>query len=83
MQGEKVRRGEFDGYDLFRSYRNHNTAARDSRKISREGIGDLLAELARLTGEGDAYRNGGRDDRSFRAKEDDSSSELRQRGEDH
>jgi hypothetical protein len=40
--------------DVFRSYRNHNTVARDGRKISREGIGDLLAELARLTGWGAA-----------------------------
>ena len=48
--------------DVFRSYRNHDTAARDGSETSRGRIGDLLAELARLTGQGDPYRDGGRDD---------------------
>ena len=69
--------------DVFRSYRNHNTVAWEGSETSRGGIGDLLAELARLTGQGDAYRNGRRDDRSSQAKEDDTSSEQRQRAEDH
>ena len=48
--------------DKFRSYRNHNTVAREgSEQTSRGGIGDLLAELARLTGQGDPYGDGGRD----------------------
>jgi hypothetical protein len=68
--------------DVFRSYRNHDTAARDGSETSRGGIGDLLAELARLTGQGDPYRDGGRDD-GFQARKDDSSPEQRQRGEDH
>ena len=39
--------------DKFRSYRNHDTVAREgSEQTSRGGIGDLLAELARLTGQG-------------------------------
>ena len=58
--------------DVFRSYRNHDTAARDGSETSRGGIGDLLAELARLTGQGDPYRDGGRDD-GFQARKDDSS----------
>ena len=41
--------------DVFRSYRNHNTVAREGSETSRGGIGDLLAELARLTGQGDPY----------------------------
>ena len=53
--------------DVFRSYRNHDTAARDGSETSRGGIGDLLAELARLTGQGDPYRDGGRDD-GFQAR---------------
>ena len=69
--------------DVFRSYRNHGTAARDGSETSRGGIGDLLAELARLTGQGDPYRDGGRDDGSFQARKDDCSPKLRQRGEDH
>jgi hypothetical protein len=69
--------------DVFRSYRNHDGVACDGSETSRGGIGDLLAELARLTGQGDAYRNGGRDDRSSQDKEDDTSSEQHQRGEDH
>ena len=68
--------------DVFRSYRNHDTAARDGSETSRGGIGDLLAELARLTGQGDPYRDGGRDD-GFQARKGDSSPEQRQRGEDH
>ena len=51
--------------DVFRSYRNHNTVARARSEASRGGIGDLLAELARLTGHGDPYREGGRHDGSF------------------
>ena len=48
--------------DKFRSYRNHDTVAREgSEQTSRGGIGDLLAELARLTGQGDPYADGGRD----------------------
>ena len=69
--------------DVFRSYRNHDTVAREGSETSRGGIGDLLAELARLTGQGDPYRDGGRDDGSFQAREDDTSPEQRQRGEDH
>jgi hypothetical protein len=69
--------------DVFRSYRNHNTVAPEGSETSRGGIGDLLAELARLTGQGDPYRDGGRDDGSFQAREDDTSPEQRQRGEDH
>jgi hypothetical protein len=69
--------------DVFRSYRNHDGVACDGSETSRGGIGDLLAELARLTGQGDAFRNGRRDDRSSQAKEDHTSSEQRQRGEDH
>ena len=54
--------------DKFRSYRNHDTVAREgSEQTSPGGIGDLLAELARLTGQGDPYRDGGRDDGSFQA----------------
>jgi hypothetical protein len=68
--------------DVFRSYRNHDTAARDGSETSRGGIGDLRAELARLTGQGDPYRDGGRDD-GFQARKDDSCPEQRQRGEDH
>jgi hypothetical protein len=69
--------------DVFRSYRNHNTVAREGSETSRGGIDDLLAELARLTGQADPYRNGGRDDGSFQARENDTSPEQRQRGEDH
>ena len=69
--------------DVFRSYRNPDTAARDGSETSRGRIGDLLAELARLTGQGDPYRHGGRDDGSFQARQDDTSPEQRQRGEDH
>jgi hypothetical protein len=69
--------------DVFRSYRNHNTVAWEGSETSRGGIGDLLAELARLTGQGDPYRDGSRDDGSFQARKDDSSPEQRQRGEDH
>ena len=48
--------------DVFRSYRNHDTVAREgSEQTSRGGIGDLLAELARLTGQGDPYANVSRD----------------------
>jgi hypothetical protein len=68
--------------DVFRSYRNLDTAARDGSETSRGRIGDLLAELARLTGQGDPYRDGSRDDGSFQARKDDSSLEQRQRGED-
>jgi hypothetical protein len=64
--------------DLFCSYRNHNTVACEGSETSRGGIGDLLAELARLTGQGNAYRNGRRYDRSSQAEEDDTSSEQRQ-----
>ena len=47
--------------DKFRSYRNHDTVAREgSEQTSPGGIGDLLAELARLTGQG-SYGDGGRD----------------------
>ena len=68
--------------DVFRSYRNHNTVAQARSVASRAGIGDLLAELARLTGQGDPYRDGGRDDGSFQTGEDDISPERRQRGRD-
>jgi hypothetical protein len=45
--------------DVFRSYRNHDTVAREgSEQTSRGGIGDLLAELARLTGQGDPDGDG-------------------------
>jgi hypothetical protein len=54
--------------DVFRSYRNLDTAARDGSETSRGRIGDLLAELARLTGQGDPYRDGSRDDGSFQAR---------------
>ena len=48
--------------DKFRSYRNHDTVAREgSEQTSPKGIGDLLAELARLTGQGDPYGDGGHD----------------------
>jgi hypothetical protein len=47
--------------DKFRSYRNHDTVAREgSEQISPRGIGNLLAQLARLTG-CDPYADGGRD----------------------
>ena len=45
--------------DKFRSYRNRDSVAREgSEQTSCEG---LLAELARLTGQGDPYADGGRD----------------------
>jgi hypothetical protein len=45
--------------DKFRSYRNRDSVAREvSEQTSCEG---LLAELARLTGQGDPYDDGGRD----------------------
>jgi hypothetical protein len=72
--------------DVFHSYRNHDTVAREgSEQTSRGGIGDLLAELARLTGQGDPYGDGGRDGGSSRPgrAEDDTSPEQRQQGEDH
>ena len=48
--------------DKFPRSRNHDTVAREgSEQTSPEGIGDLLAELARLTGQGDPYGDGGRD----------------------
>ena len=56
--------------DVFRSYRKLDTAARDGSETSRGRIGDLLAELARLTGQGDPYRDGSRDDGSFQARKD-------------
>ena len=44
--------------DKFRSYRNRDSVAREgSEQTSCEG---LLAELARLTGQGDPYADGGR-----------------------
>jgi hypothetical protein len=46
--------------DKFRSYRNRDSVAREgSEQSSRGGIGNLLAELARLTGQGDPYADGG------------------------
>ena len=45
--------------DVFRSYRNHNTLAGNGSQASRGGIGDLLSELARLTGQGDPYGDDG------------------------
>jgi hypothetical protein len=69
--------------DVFRSYRNHDSVAREGNETSRGGIGDLLVELARLTGQGDPYRDGGRDDGSFQTREDYTSPEQRQRGEDN
>src|SRR5262245_34401231 len=53
--------------DVFRSYRNQNTLAREWRETSRGGIGDLLAELTLLTGQGDLYRDGGRNRGTFQA----------------
>ena len=47
--------------DVFRSYRHLDTAARDGSETSRGRTGVLLAELARLTGQGDPYRDGSRD----------------------
>src|SRR5271167_1037826 len=45
--------------DKFRSYRNRDSVAWEgSEQTSCEG---LLAELARLTGQGDPYADGGRD----------------------
>jgi hypothetical protein len=69
--------------DVFRSYRNHNTVAREGSETSRGGIGNLLAELAQLTGQGLPCRDGGRDDGSFQARGDNTAPELRPRGEDH
>ena len=72
--------------DKFRSYRNHDSVAREgSEQTSRGGIGDLLAELARLTGQGDPYGDGGRDGASSALDwaEDDTPPEQRQEGEDH
>jgi hypothetical protein len=72
--------------DKFRSYRDRDPVAREgSEQTSRGGIGDLLAELARLTGQGDPYGDGGRDRVSSRLDwaEDDASPEQRQQGEDH
>ena len=71
--------------DKFRSYRNHDTVAREgSEQTSRGGIGDLLAELARLTGQGDPYGDGGRDGASSAVDNRDSvareESELTSRG---
>jgi hypothetical protein len=46
--------------DVFRSYRNHDTVDPEgSEPTARGGIGDPLAELARLTGQ--PYGDGGRD----------------------
>ena len=46
--------------DVFRSYRNHDTVDPEgSEQTARGGIGDPLAELARLTGQ--PYGDGGRD----------------------
>jgi hypothetical protein len=58
--------------DIFRSYRNHNTFAREVH---------LLAELARLTGQGDPYRDRGHDG-SFQARADNISTKRHQQGED-
>ena len=45
----------------FRSYRNRDSVAREgSEQTSCGGIGNLLDELARLTGQGDPYADGGR-----------------------
>jgi len=71
------------GDDVFRSYRNHNTFAREGSETSRAGIGDLLAELAQLTGQGDPYRDSGRDDGSFQARADGISTKRHQQGEHH
>jgi hypothetical protein len=71
--------------DKFRSYRNHDTVAREgSEQTSRGGIGNLLAELARLTGQGDPYADGGRDGASSALDwaADDASPGQRQQGED-
>jgi hypothetical protein len=69
--------------DKFRSYRHRDPVAREApEQTSRGEIGDLLVELARLTGQGDPYCDGGSDDGSFQAREDDTSYEQRQRGED-
>jgi hypothetical protein len=72
--------------DKFRSYGDRDPVAREgSEQTARGGIGDLLAELARLTGQGDPYGDGGRDRGSSRLDwaEDDASPEQRQHGEDH
>jgi hypothetical protein len=48
--------------DKFRSYRDRDPVAREApEQTSRGGIGDLLVELARLTGQGDPYANVSRD----------------------
>jgi hypothetical protein len=53
--------------DKFRSYGDRDPVAREgSEQTARGGIGDLLAELARLTGQGDPYGDGGRDGGSSR-----------------
>jgi hypothetical protein len=72
--------------DKFRSYRNHDTVAREgSEQTSRGGIGDLLAELARLTGQGDPYANVSRDGGSSGLDwaADDAAPEQRQQGKEH
>ena len=71
--------------DKFRSYRNRDSVAREgSEQPSRGGIGNLLAELARLTGQGDPYADGGRDGASSALDwaADDASPGQRQQGED-
>jgi hypothetical protein len=48
--------------DKFRSYRDRDPVAREApEQTSRGEIGDLLVELARLTGQGDPYANVSRD----------------------
>ena len=69
--------------DKFRSYRNRDSVAREgSEQTSRGGIGNLLAELARLTGQGDPYADGGRDGASSALDwaADDASPGQRQQG---
>jgi hypothetical protein len=71
--------------DKFRSYRNRDSVAREgSEQTSRGGIGNLLSELARLTGQGDPYADGGRDGASSALDwaADDASPGQRQQGED-
>ena len=69
--------------DVFRSYRNHDTVAREGSEQTSRGGNDLLAELARLTGQGDPYGDGGRDGGSSSRAEDDTPPGQRQQGEDH
>ena len=70
--------------DKFRSYRDRDPVAREApEQTSRGEIGDLLVELARLTGQGDPYANVSRDGGSSGLDwaADDAAPEQRQQGE--